>query len=160
MIVESKIPVYMQKTHTDIPCSMEYPIDDVISELGDYFTNSISYMVALAIFLRYEEIYIHGVNMIHDSEYGHQKPSCEYYLGIARGRGLKVILPPESDLLKATTRYGYSAGNYGIQRNIYFKIKEYQSNIDKMNTAIQKQLLAIEQNQGAISALRYIIKTL
>jgi hypothetical protein len=98
--------------------------------------------------------------MIHDSEYGHQKPSCEYYLGIARGRGLKVILPPESDLLKATTRYGYSAGNYGIQRNIYFKIKEYQSNIDKMNTAIQKQLLAIEQNQGAISALRYIIKTL
>jgi hypothetical protein len=71
-----------------------------------YFTNSISEMVALAIDEEFDEIHIYGVNMSHASEYSFQKPSCEYYLGLARGMGKKIFVPTESDLCKSFYLYG------------------------------------------------------
>ena len=62
-------PVFMQDHYADIPLSVPYPIQQIVSEFGDYFTNSISYMLALAIAEGYEEIGIFGVNMGHDTEY-------------------------------------------------------------------------------------------
>jgi len=42
----------------------------------------------------------------HNSEYGTQKPSCEYYLGLAKGMGIKIYIPTESDLCKSFFHYG------------------------------------------------------
>ena len=66
----SKIPIMMVQKFDDIPMSEAYPLDAIIKELDtDYFTNSISYMVAYAIYLGYEEIHLYGVDMAQDEEY-------------------------------------------------------------------------------------------
>ncbi len=104
------IPVYMQDVEPDIPNSIKYPLDEIIEHFGsDYFTNSISYMIALAVMEGFEEIHVYGVDMAttQDSEYAHQRPSCEFWLGIAMGRGIKVYIPDEADLLKTRFMYGY-----------------------------------------------------
>jgi hypothetical protein len=107
------IPVYMQKLWPDVPNGVVYPLEVIMSQFGDYFTNSISYQIALAVLEGFKEIHIYGVDMavsspklLHD-EYSHQRPSVEYFVGIAVGRGIKVHIPDTADLLKTRFLYGW-----------------------------------------------------
>lgn len=106
-LVQQKFPIYMQHEEPDIPMSVRFPKEIIMDEFGDYFTNSISWMICLAILERFEEIHIYGVDMAQDEEYSEQRPSCEYYIGWARGMGIKVYVPAASDLLKAMWLYPY-----------------------------------------------------
>lgn len=106
------VPVWMQRKWDIIPKSQEYPLQMVIQKFGGYFTNSVSYMIALAIFQIAEagakgEIGCWGVDMATGSEYGPQRPSCEFFLGVAAGLGISITIPPEADLLKTKFLYGF-----------------------------------------------------
>lgn len=100
-------PIMMQLHHSDIPASVPYPVERVASEVGEEFSSSIAYMMALAIFYGYREMHLYGVNMATESEYAYQRPGVKYYLGVARGMGIKTRVPPESKLDKSVWRYGY-----------------------------------------------------
>ena len=107
------VPVYIQEKRVDVPHSIAFPFDDIAAKFNIFpdrkeanMSNSISWMVALAIAEGFEEIHIYGVNMSHHTEYGTQKPSCEYYMGLAKGMGIAVYVPPESDLMKSYFLYG------------------------------------------------------
>jgi len=100
------IPVYMREPNPLVPKSEQFPYEDLVTKFGDYFTNSISWQIALAIDLGFKEIGIFGVDMACDTEYGHQRPSCEYFLGIAAGLDIKVWVPDTCDLLKTRFLYG------------------------------------------------------
>lgn len=74
-------------------------------------------MLALAISMEPEEIQLHGVYMADESEYRHQRANAEYLIGFAEGKGIKVTIPNESELLKYqphymgfpyTNRYGWT----------------------------------------------------
>jgi len=96
-----KIPIYMEEAHPDIPHSLRYPRYEVVADLGiDYLTSSIAYMLAFAIYLHYTEIHMYGVDMSGDTEYVHERPCVEFLLGIAHARGIKVILPQNSPIMK------------------------------------------------------------
>jgi len=41
------------------------------------------------------------------NEYAFQRPSCEYYIGIAQGRGINITIPDGSDLIKNRFIYGW-----------------------------------------------------
>ena len=104
----STIPIMMCEKYDDIPMSVAYPLDDIIKALEtDYFTNSISYMIAYAIYTGYEEIAIYGVDMAQDEEYAKERPSVEYFVGYARAKGIPVYIPPESDICKVPYYYGF-----------------------------------------------------
>lgn len=79
----------------------------IIDQYG-YFTNSIAYMLAHAIYdlSPGDRIELYGVDMAGGTEYLYQKACTEYYIGIARGKGLTIYLPPGSKLLSAPL-YGY-----------------------------------------------------
>lgn len=112
-------PIYLQREEPErIPSGIAYPLEEVRQHLADrfgstedYFTNHIAYMIALALFVGAEEIGLYGVDMAMDDEYAYQRPSCEYLIGLARGAGIKVHIPRESDLLKAMLLYGYDDDN-------------------------------------------------
>lgn len=104
---KAKIPIYMQEHYEDIPYSVRYPKEEVFKQFRPYFTNSISWMIAIAIMEEFEEIHIYGVDMAVEGEYSWERPSCEYFLGVAEGRGIRVYIPRQSDLLKAQYLYGY-----------------------------------------------------
>lgn len=106
-----QVPVYMQDHRSDIPTSVKYPFDEVVKWAGrKLFQSSIDYMIALALYEGYEEIYLYGVDMTFAEEYGYQKPSCQYWLGRAEGMGVKIFLPDNCDLLKTYYDYGYQDG--------------------------------------------------
>ncbi len=100
-------PVYMQQPWPQIPNAVDFPLDAAIEKFGRYFTNTVSYELALAIMLDFDEIHIYGVDMAVAEEFMNQRPSVEFFVGVAVGLGKKVYIPPEADLLKTRFLYGY-----------------------------------------------------
>ena len=96
---------------------VSYPIDEVIRYFGtDYFTNTVDYAIALAIYRKFTGIGLYGVNMSNATEYAYQKPGVEFWIGQAMGRGIKVTVHGNlSTILK--TRDGLLYG-YGIPQRI------------------------------------------
>lgn len=90
-------PVYMQRVHPDIPTSVVFPIDDLIANFGRAFTSTASFMIAFAIMQQVETIGLWGINP-RSGNYARQRPAIEYFLGVARQRGIDVYLPPGSSL--------------------------------------------------------------
>lgn len=102
------IPVYMQAHYPDIPASVPFPRQQIIDRFGiNYFTSSIAWEIAFAILLGAEEIHVYGVDMATSTEYGQQRPCCEYWLARAQGMGIKISVPPTADLLKTVGEYGF-----------------------------------------------------
>lgn len=88
-----------------------YPVDEIVKFFGtDYFSNTVDYAIALAIYKGFTEIGLYGINMLKGSEYSYQKAGVEFWIGQAMGRGIKVINhSPISTILKTKTgkMYGY-----------------------------------------------------
>ena len=107
-------PIYMQKAHAEIPASVAFPREKINEYMGrfgvesDYLTSSISYMLVLAMYEGFKEIHLYGVDMLQEEEYYYQRTGLEYLIGLARGSGIAVYVPPQSALLKANYTYGYS----------------------------------------------------
>jgi hypothetical protein len=101
---------FLQEPHDDLKKSEAYPIEEMKSRFGPYFTSSISYMLALAIARGYRWIGLYGVDMASGSEYYHQRACCEYLIGLARGSGIQVEIPEGSALLRSPWLYGYDSG--------------------------------------------------
>lgn len=102
------VPIYMCTRDPTIPSLIEYPRAEMVKYFGrDFFTSTVSYMLALALYEGFEEIGLWGIDMVADEEFGYQRDGCSWLLGIAEGRGVTLTLPPESALLKSPWRYGY-----------------------------------------------------
>ena len=79
-----------------------YPIDEIVKYFGtDFFSNTIDYMIALAIYEGATEINIYGCSMETSEEYQYQRPGLHFWIGQAMGRGIKVrIMGKRCNLLK------------------------------------------------------------
>lgn len=128
-LAKMKCPIYMQRHWDDIPGSIPYPLDDIKRRFGSvqgwyngtdpegvseeqmgrrlYGTNTVTYMILLAIMEGATHLGVWGVDMAVDSEYHFQRPSCEWALGIAFGLGIKTYIPNQADLLKTVHLYGF-----------------------------------------------------
>lgn len=76
------------------------------------FKSSLAYMMAEAILKKPDEMALYGFDccIIKKKEYDDQIPNIKYFLGLAIGRGIKVIVPPQSDLFE-TDYYGEENGH-------------------------------------------------
>ena len=157
------IPVYLWDVDPDVPNSVKFPVMDVVSRFQIFpdrpeclQTNSISWMIALAILEGFREIHIYGVNMSHATEYGAQKPSCEYYLGLARGLGISIYVPTESDLCKSTFLYGFEDERVNQLRLKYNDRRMFLQN-QLNNYSMQKMQMeaAMQQHIGALEELKF-----
>lgn len=124
---EQTCPIYMWEHDDRIPASRAYPIREVLTMAHptagfrlcpeSYFNNSISWMIALAIYQGYQKIGLFGVDMAMDgvhgeSEYAFQRPSVEFWIGVARGLGIEVVMPEVSEVLKCGYLYGYDSATH------------------------------------------------
>lgn len=107
-LMSTDIPIVMHKKTEEIPGSMRFPVDTISVLYGEYFNCTADYMISLAIWMGYEEIGIYGINPINEYEY--EKRGIEYWIGVARGRGIKVYWPDGVNILKPA-RYGYKERN-------------------------------------------------
>lgn len=111
------VPIYMQQHYDDIPASVKWPRDEINAWTTrmwgkdaeiDYFTSTPGQMIATALYEGYGRIEVYGVDLLQAEEYAYQRPGAEYWIGIARGMGVDVLVPKSSALLKANYVYGYS----------------------------------------------------
>lgn len=151
-------PIYSQEHYDDIPASVRWPRQELNAWLlrnggrstdelplgfhaADYYTSTPAQMLALAIYLGYEEAGLYGVDMLQAEEYFYQRSGCEYYVGFARGRGMKVYIPPTSALCKANYVYGYSEPPTDIAHlqpyvdHLMSKVAESEANKNKAASA-------------------------
>jgi hypothetical protein len=104
-------PIYTAREYDRFPHTTAYPIDYVVEKTGSaYLTNSVPYMLALAVAMGVQRIGIYGC----DYEYGAGKVergrAClEYWCGFARAKGIEIYVPPSSSLLEGGKQdmYGY-----------------------------------------------------
>lgn len=86
---------------------------------------------------------VHGVDMATDTEYGAQRPSCEYLIGLAAGAGYGIQIARASDLLASAELYGVD-DNGKLRAKMMSRRAEYQEQLDAAvgakNAAIQEQV--------------------
>lgn len=159
-------PVYMHQHWDDIPNSVPYPLQQVCEAFPNpcptampYLTNSITYEILLAVLEGFQEIHCYGVDMSHSTEYGSQRPSCEWAIGIAQGRGIKVYLPAESDLLKTNFLYGYQVEPaLAFDKKLAQQRADCQNNIHNLDNEIARLSEIRGQYRGADQAYEQMRK--
>lgn len=89
-----------------------YPLEQIqVFFDTDYFSNTVDYAIALAIYEGYEEINLYGVNMEMDSEYAYEKPGVDFWCGVAKGKGVKMNVHGQRSTIMKTADgflYGYA----------------------------------------------------
>jgi hypothetical protein len=161
------IPVFMQQHYDEIPASVEYPmamVRDRYTIAGcdkPFLTCSASLMLAVAVESepKPERIDVFGIDMAQDTEYSHQRPSCEFFLGVAHGRGIQLSLQHSSDLLKAPFIYGYEDEQQSVLKQQVAERRKWLS--DMMQGARAKEAAAKEealQYLGALSDIEHVAK--
>jgi len=81
----------------------ELPFDEIVERHSPYFCDStVSYMMGFAlmedIFPNLEEVGLYGVDFATEGERRLQKKGTYYFLQLCKLRGIKVHIPPESDM--------------------------------------------------------------
>lgn len=115
-LASNTVPIFMQERYPTVPASVRYPKERILAEYRRYFTGHGAWMVALAITEGVTHIGLFGVNYGKstsrgaDCEYGVQRGSLEYWLGVAEARGVKVVLAEGSTILDDPHElYGYES---------------------------------------------------
>lgn len=154
-------PVYLRAQDTHFGFGEAFPHQAVLDAFSGfagarYFTNSVSWLIGLAICMGFAEIQVYGVDMAADqilnAEYSMQRPSCEYLLGVAEGRGIKVTVPPGSDLLKSMHLYGIEDPTPYVGK-LLARLPELGARKNQMKQAIAKAQSDAAQATAQLQAL-------
>ena len=98
-IKKTGVTCYSAKEVKNIPNIKRYPLEEIINEFdSDYFGSGPDYALALAIYKGFTEIHTYGILMVCQDEYFWQKPSFEHWLGIAKGRNIKVMIHDHNNM--------------------------------------------------------------
>lgn len=156
-------PVFMLEPIPAIPTSVAYPKNEIMDMFGQaavyFFTSSLAWMMALAIAQKPDEIGLWGVDMSASEEiYSGQRAGCQYWIGKARELGIKVTLPPQSDLAVPTPLYGFNEQQHQHQKLLARKAELIARLNAARNTANAAQQEATYL-QGAAEDVDYILKT-
>ena len=102
---DNEVPYMTLRKHEDIPTSIGFPIYAMPLM---YAECSIAYMVWYAVYIGATSIEMYGVRLGFDDEYHEQRPSVEYWIGYARGKGVEVIIHGQSTICRGNAKlYGY-----------------------------------------------------
>lgn len=141
-------------THPDIPDEFarradggpsvsHFPFEQLIDEHGRYFTSSFAWLVAYVLtFPDVSELAVYGADMSL-GEYATQKACFEHYLGIAKGRGIKVTVPAASLSLRAPFLYALETEAARRARSV---LGDQRAVLDK---EIEKHLANLTGSQNA-----------
>lgn len=105
------IPIYMQQQYANIPASVSYPLSLILQQWPDTSMGSMTaYMIALALYEGCTHLGFWGIDYQHQSEYEDQRTNAEHWVGIAKGLGVHIIIPPDSPLChEPVLLYGYQS---------------------------------------------------
>ena len=111
------VPLYTTEPYPANPNAVVWPIDYFAQKYRDYFTCSFAMMVAQAIEDNFREIHLFGLTLLCGTQReATVESSClNYWLGLAEGHGIKVVIQnvDKFALLGHKYRYGHQ---YWLER--------------------------------------------
>lgn len=155
-------PILMIEHRPELPKSMAYPKDAILERFAPYasynMTSSVAWMIALAVYSGATEIGIWGVDMSHASEWEFQRSGCHYWICRAIEEGIKVTVPPESDLMQPPTLYGFREA-HPMHIKLMSRRQELEPRIAELEAGIQRARDEYHHLKGAMDDLVYQEKT-
>jgi predicted transcriptional regulator YdeE len=145
--------IYMQEHWDDIPNSVAFPLNEATALLPvgyPYFTSSVSLMLILAYMMGFKRVELYGFEMGTTTEYHYQRANGEYIMGFLQGKGMEVVVPKNSSLLKGEL-YGYKNMKTGFRQNL-----EMRQVI--VNEQERKQGTQVQMMTGQVKELEYIVR--
>ncbi len=150
-----KFTVYAQRTDL-IPNALKFPARELVEEFGPYwFTSSLAWMFAFAIKQGATEIGVFGADMTTRNEYLHQRPAMQRWMEFASGRGIKVFVPEESDLMQPPELYGYSCMS-PMGRKIAIRKAELKHRITSGEHKLKQLEYDLQHLRGALDNNDYM----
>ena len=68
-----------------------FPIEKIVKEFDEtFFSCSVDFMIAFAIYSKFDKIDVYGVNLVHGHEHSYERPGVEFWRGYAKGRGIDI----------------------------------------------------------------------
>lgn len=159
--------VFLCEADSRVPMSVAYPLQRILQFLGPeldpradskYFVSTCAYMLALAIYEEVDEIQMYGYDFTTDSEYSHQRPNIEYLIGVARGKGVSVYIPPGCALLEYSYLYGYERRpwvGFITPELIDERQKQYNQKKEKLLAELHTLDGALQEGKQIIDLIRY-----
>lgn len=144
VITHPEIPDKFTRRADGTPTVEHFPFADVLAAFPRrYFTSTFAWLIAYAMLQEPEEIGIWGADMSNSEEWGTQKACVEHMLGIAEGRGIRVVIPSASLLLRSPFLYAldteairHARSLLGDQRRILeMHITKYTEEISQQGDA-------------------------
>ena len=92
-----------------------YPFTEITERFDtDYFSSTVDYAIALALYRKYTEINLYGVTLGF-ADYGKLKCGCDFWCGYAKGLGVKIKVHGQSNVMKTVDGkiYGYDLPQKG-----------------------------------------------
>ncbi len=110
-------PIISFQPYADV----KYPLEAIIKKFRtQYFVNSLCYMIAYAIYVEIKRLGLYGCDTILGGVWQRESKGIEFWLGIANARGVELILPPKSGLLRSMQGRLYGKGG----REVLLTLKE------------------------------------
>lgn len=175
---KGKMPIFMVEPRPDFPTAQRLPFEALLDMFPRrYMTNSVSWMLALAIAELTElatfpdgrqvrvakpgvQIGMWGVDMAAESEYAAQRPSVEYIIGIADGCGIPTYIPDTSDICKAGALYGLDT-TAPLRQKLELKMAELNQAVaqaDQQLAQLQAQREQVLYNKGVAEGSKSMAK--
>lgn len=173
----AKLPctVWMREAVPAIPRSETLPHQDLVKKYGHFFfTSSLAWMAAMAIeaillnreLLKAgvpeakpigpegEMIGFWGVDMAATEEYGYQRAGCQFFATLAASMGIKVHVPPESDLMTPAPLYGIFEGDHRAIKYLA-RHRELSGRRDALAAQVASLSNSLHFVNGAIDDMNY-----
>ncbi len=94
--VRTGMPYISLRKYEGIPSSIGYPLKEIIEEFDcDYFPSTVTYCIAYSIYKGYESVECYGIGCAQHEEWAYQRSAVSHWLGIAKGRGMKIAVTGE-----------------------------------------------------------------
>ncbi len=141
----------------DIKRGVPFPEKEVLAYFAPsrYFTNSVTWLLGWAILEQPKKIGLYGIDMATSKEHRRERPSVEWLLGWARGLGIEIEIPKQSDLLHVGYLYGRDQ-SMDLTEKVRAYLVELQEREEKYEAYRKRYQRRADQMGGAIEALEYI----
>ena len=112
----NKGPIYSCELDERVPEIVEYPLQDVISDLQiSYFNNTVAYALGFAIHKKVAKIHLYGIDFSYKANLNFAEAGracCEFWCAIAISRGIQIEVAHRSGFLDTNVPeneklYGY-----------------------------------------------------
>jgi len=160
---EHGYPIWMQDKDQAVPDSVRYPMESICetflsgfrwgedNSMIRFFTSTVAYAIALAIWKGYQKISLYGIEMRSNTEYQYQRDNVAFWVGLALGEDVDVVMHSAMGI--------FDQPLYGYEGSLTYSLERIRGEIPYLRkqseTRLQEYTQAKEADRDALESASY-----